>query len=79
MTSTIRKRFPRRRFPKALMAVVTPTTVATTTAATLAMSTLSGCIHCVAACRRSITELYASVGECFQAMEMMRQRMEDLE
>jgi hypothetical protein len=34
---------------------------------------------CCAACRLSITELCASVDECFQAMEVMRQRMEDLE
>jgi hypothetical protein len=34
---------------------------------------------CCAACRHSISELYASVDECFQAIEAMRQRMEDLE
>jgi hypothetical protein len=34
---------------------------------------------CCAACRHSISELYTSVDECFQAMEVMRQRMEDLE
>jgi hypothetical protein len=34
---------------------------------------------CCSACRHSITELYTSVRECFQAMEVMRQRMEDLE
>jgi hypothetical protein len=38
---------------------------------------------CCAACRHSISKLYASVDECFdecfQAMEAMRQRMEDLE
>jgi hypothetical protein len=34
---------------------------------------------CCAACRHSISELYAMVDECFQAMEAMRQRMEDLE
>jgi hypothetical protein len=34
---------------------------------------------CCAACRHSISELYASVDECFQSMEAMRQRMEDLE
>jgi hypothetical protein len=34
---------------------------------------------CCAACRHSILELYASVDEYFQAMEAMRQRMEDLE
>jgi hypothetical protein len=34
---------------------------------------------CCAACRHSITELYASGDECVQAMEAMRQRMEDLE
>jgi hypothetical protein len=34
---------------------------------------------CCAACRHSISDLYATVDECFQAMEAMRQRMEDLE
>jgi hypothetical protein len=34
---------------------------------------------CCAACLHSISELYASVDECFLAMEAMRQRMEDLE
>jgi hypothetical protein len=34
---------------------------------------------CCAACRHSISELYTMVDECFQAMEAMRQRMEDLE
>jgi hypothetical protein len=34
---------------------------------------------CCAACRHSISDLYASANECFQAMEVMRQRMEDLE
>jgi hypothetical protein len=34
---------------------------------------------CCAACRHSISELYATVNECFQTMEVMRQRMEDLE
>jgi hypothetical protein len=34
---------------------------------------------CCVACRHSISELYASVDECFQAMEAMRQCMEDLE
>jgi hypothetical protein len=34
---------------------------------------------CCAACRHSISELYASVDECFQGIEAMRQRMEDLE
>jgi hypothetical protein len=34
---------------------------------------------CCAAFHHSISELYASVDECFQAMEVMRQRMEDLE
>jgi hypothetical protein len=34
---------------------------------------------CCAACRHSISELYATVDECFQAMEVMRLRMEDLE
>jgi hypothetical protein len=36
-------------------------------------------LMCCAACRHSISELYAMVDECFQAMEAMRQRMEDLE
>jgi hypothetical protein len=34
---------------------------------------------CCPACHHSISELYASVDGCFQAMEAMRQRMEDLE
>jgi hypothetical protein len=34
---------------------------------------------CCAACRHSISELYASDDECFQIMEAMRRRMEDLE
>jgi hypothetical protein len=34
---------------------------------------------CCVACRHSILDLYATVDECFQAMEAMRQRMEDLE
>jgi hypothetical protein len=34
---------------------------------------------CCAACHHSISELYASVDECFQTMEAMRQHMEDLE
>jgi hypothetical protein len=34
---------------------------------------------CCATCRHSISDLYATVDECFQAMEAMRQRMEDLE
>jgi hypothetical protein len=34
---------------------------------------------CCAACCHSISDLYATVDECFQAMEVMRQRMEDLE
>jgi hypothetical protein len=34
---------------------------------------------CCAACRHSISKLYASVDECFQATEAMRQGMEDLE
>jgi hypothetical protein len=34
---------------------------------------------CCVACRHSIADLYASVDECFQAMEVLRQRVEDLE
>jgi hypothetical protein len=34
---------------------------------------------CCAAFRHSISELYTSVDECFQAMDAMRQHMEDLE
>jgi hypothetical protein len=34
---------------------------------------------CFAACRHSISDLYTSFEECFQAMEAMKQRMEDLE
>jgi hypothetical protein len=36
-------------------------------------------LMCCAACHHSISELYASVDECFQAMEVMRHRTEDLE
>jgi hypothetical protein len=36
-------------------------------------------LTCCGACRHSISKLYVSVDECFQAMEVMRQRMEDLE
>jgi hypothetical protein len=81
MICIIGKRCPRRKLPKAPTAatMAAPTTAAPTTAETLAMKTLSGCIRCVAAYRHSISELYASVDECFQAMEAMRQRMADLE
>jgi hypothetical protein len=34
---------------------------------------------CCAACCHAISDLYTWVEECFQAMEAMRQRMEDLE
>jgi hypothetical protein len=34
---------------------------------------------CCEACRHSIGDLYASVDECLQAMEAMKQRLEDLE
>jgi DNA-directed RNA polymerase subunit N (RpoN/RPB10) len=34
---------------------------------------------CCAACRHSIGDLYASVDECLQAMEAMKQCLEDLE
>jgi hypothetical protein len=34
---------------------------------------------CCVACRHCISELYASVDECFQAMEALRQRVEDME
>jgi hypothetical protein len=34
---------------------------------------------CCAACHHSISDLYATVDVCFQAMEVMRQHMEDLE
>jgi hypothetical protein len=34
---------------------------------------------CCAACCHSIGDLYASVDECLQAMEAMKQRLEDLE
>jgi hypothetical protein len=36
-------------------------------------------LMCCQACHHSITDLYVTVDECFQAMEAMRQRMEDLE
>jgi hypothetical protein len=84
---TFGKRCPRRRLLKAPTAAATTTTAMTTvmvttaatTAETLAMTTLSGCIRCVVRLGHSISELYAMVDECFQAMEAMRQRMEDLE
>jgi hypothetical protein len=34
---------------------------------------------CCWACRQSIADLYASVDECLQAMEAMKQHLEDLE
>jgi hypothetical protein len=34
---------------------------------------------CCVACRHSISELYASVDECFHTMEAMRQHIDDLE
>jgi hypothetical protein len=34
---------------------------------------------CCAACRHSISELYALFDECFQVVEVLRQRVEDLE
>jgi hypothetical protein len=34
---------------------------------------------CCAACRHSIADIYASIDECLQAMEAMRQRLENLE
>jgi hypothetical protein len=34
---------------------------------------------CCAACRHSIADLYASLDECLQAMEAMKQHLEDLE
>jgi hypothetical protein len=34
---------------------------------------------CCRACRQSIADLYASVDECLQAMEAMKQHLEDLE
>jgi hypothetical protein len=36
-------------------------------------------LMCCAACCHSIGDLYASVDECLQAMEAMKQRLEDLE
>jgi hypothetical protein len=36
-------------------------------------------LMCCAACRHSIGDLYTSVDECLQAMEAMKQRLEDLE
>jgi hypothetical protein len=34
---------------------------------------------CCTACRHSVADVYASVDECFQAMEVMRKHLEDLE
>jgi hypothetical protein len=36
-------------------------------------------LMCCRACRHSIADLYTSVDECLQAMEAMKQRLEDLE
>jgi hypothetical protein len=36
-------------------------------------------LMCCRDCHHSITDLYASVDECLQAMEAMKQRLEDLE
>jgi hypothetical protein len=36
-------------------------------------------LMCCQACCHSIADLYATLDKCFQAMEAMRQRMEDLE
>jgi hypothetical protein len=36
-------------------------------------------LMCCAACRHSVADLYMSVDECLQAMEAMKQRLEDLE
>jgi hypothetical protein len=36
-------------------------------------------LMCCAACHHSISDLFTTVDDCFQAMEAMRQRMEDLE
>jgi hypothetical protein len=36
-------------------------------------------LMCCRACRHSIADFYASVDKCLQAMEAMKQRMEDLE
>jgi hypothetical protein len=57
-----------------LMAVATETTVATRRRQSVWRAPM-----CCAACRHAISDLFASVDECFQAMEAMRQRMEDLE
>jgi hypothetical protein len=73
-------RCPRRRLPKApTAAATTATTTAVTTVETMAMTTHSDCIRCCAACRHSIGDLYTPVDECLQAMEAMKQRLEDLE
>jgi hypothetical protein len=78
MTCIIGKRCPRRRLPKAPTATTT-TTTATMTVETLEMTTLSRCIRYVVQLAvtpsRSSTHLSMNV----QAMEAMRQRMEDLE
>jgi hypothetical protein len=88
-TSTYGMSSPRRALPKAL--TVTATMAATTKAATtIEVATTAGTmvetmatfrLHpmCCRVCRQSIADLYASVDECLQAMEAMKQRMEDLE
>jgi hypothetical protein len=84
MTCIIGKECPRRRLPKAL-------TVAATTTTTTVMTVGDNGgdpgdddpfgMHpmCCAACHHSISNHYTTVDECFQTMEAMRQRMEDLE
>jgi hypothetical protein len=81
---TFGMRCPRRRLLKAPTAAATTTMVVATavamTAETLAMTTLSGCIRCVVQLAVTPSRISTpTVDECFQAMEAMRQHMEDLE
>jgi tRNA(Arg) A34 adenosine deaminase TadA len=71
-------RCSRRRLLKAPTAAAT-TAVTTMVVATTVAMTAETLAMCCAACRHSISDLYATVDEFFQAMGAMRQRMEDLE
>jgi hypothetical protein len=55
------------------------TIVVATMVETMAMTPFGLHPMCCAACRHSIWDLYALVDECLQAMEAMKQRLEDLE
>jgi hypothetical protein len=79
MTFITRRRSLRNQLPKVAMAVVISTTEATTVATSTVTTRLESTRCVVRACRHAISCLFASVDECFQAKEAIRQRMEDLE